>query len=83
TSKSAMDALKAVPTIQAMYQVHENVREDKENTATKECIANDGDKGEACAGHYIKCSVSADSKTYTVSVPSKQHSRTFETRTKE
>ncbi len=82
SSKSAMDALKATPTIQAMYQVHENVRDDKENTADTKFIANDGDKGEACEGHYIKCSVSADSKNYTITVPSKRHSRTFETRAK-
>ena len=82
TSKSAMDALKATPTIQAMYQVHENVRDDKENTTSKEFIANEGDLTDKCAAHYIKCSVSADSGSYILSVPSKKHSRTFQTRAK-
>lgn len=82
TSKSAMDALKSTPSIQAMYQVHENVREDKENTTTPDMIANHGDLGEGCAGHYIKCSVSADSGSYTITVPAQKHSRTFQTRAK-
>lgn len=79
TSKSAMDALKSTPSIQAMYQVHENVREDRVNTADKDMIANAGDLGEQCAGNIIKCAVSADGGSYTVSVPSTQHARTFQT----
>ena len=82
TSKSAMDALKTTPTIQAMYQVHENVRDDHENTADKSMIANHGDLAEGCAAHHIHCTVSADAKSYTVEVPSQKHSRTFQTRSK-
>ncbi|MFN0080751.1 MAG: ComEC/Rec2 family competence protein [Prosthecobacter sp.] len=82
TSKSAMDALKSTPTIQAMYQVHENIRDDHENTADKAMIANHGDLAEGCAGHHIHCVVSADGKSYTIEVPSQKHSRTFQTRTK-
>lgn len=82
TSKSAMDALKSTPTIQAMYQVHENIREDHENTADKTMIANSALSGEECAAHHIHCTVSSDAKNYTVEVPSTKHSRTFQTRTK-
>jgi len=82
TSKSAMDALKSTPTIQAMYQVHENIRDDHENTADKALIANHGDLADGCAAHHIHCTVSVDAKSYTVNVPSQKHSRTFETREK-
>lgn len=82
TSKSAMDALKSTPTIQAMYQVHENVRDDHENTADKTMIANHGDQAEGCAGHHIHCTVSADAKSYTVEVPSQKQVRKFQTRAK-
>jgi hypothetical protein len=80
TSKLAMDALKSTSSIQAMYQVHENVRPDAENTADKSMIANHGDLGDACAAHHIHCIVSADAKTYTVEVQSQKHRRTFTTR---
>lgn len=79
TSKSAMDALKSTPTIQAMYQVHENIRPDAENTADKSMIANHGDLAEGCVAQHIHCAVSADGKSYTVEVPSQKHSRTFQT----
>lgn len=82
TSKSAMDALRSTPTIQAMYQVHENVRDDRENTADNSMIANHADLADICAAHHIHCSVSVDAKKYTVNVPSQKHSRTFETRAK-
>lgn len=78
TSKSAMDALKSTPTIQAMYQVHENIREDHENTSDKAMIANHTDLAEGCAAHHIHCTVSADAKSYTIEVPSQKHSRTFQ-----
>ena len=82
TSKTAMDALKSTPTIQAMYQVHENIRDDHENTADKSMIANHSDLADGCAGHHVHCTVSADAKNYTIEVPSQKHSRTFETRAK-
>lgn len=83
TSQSAMDALKAVPGLQAMYQVHENMREaDRHNNTSPEMIANHGDLGDGCVGHHLKCSVSADAKTYTMFVPSRSHAREFTTRSK-
>ena len=82
TSKSAMDALKSTPSIQAMYQVHENIRDDGENTADKAMIANHGDQADDCAANYIHCTVSADGQSYTIKVPSQKHSRTFQTRAK-
>lgn len=82
TSKSAMDALRGSPGIQAMYQVHENMRDDHENTPDKSMIANHGALGDACAGHHIHCTVSADATSYTVEVPSQKHTRTFQTRAK-
>ena len=95
TSKSAMDALRSTPSVEAIYQVHENVRDDHENTADKSMIANHGDPAAAvvkggehgdpaagCKAHHIQCSVAADALHYTVQVPSTGHSRTFKTRTR-
>ncbi len=95
TSKSAMDALRSTASVEAIYQVHENIREDRENTADRSMIANHGDPAIAaikggehgdpaagCKAHHIQCSVAADALHYTVQVPSTGHSRTFKTRTR-
>lgn len=79
TAKSTVDALKSSPGIQAMYQVHKNVRADDINNTADEFIANLPEK---CAGHHIKLSVEPTAKSYTVSIPASSHSRTYQTRSK-
>jgi beta-lactamase superfamily II metal-dependent hydrolase len=79
TSASAIVALKSSPGLQAMYQVHKNVRADVENNTADEFIAN---LEENCAANYIKLTVAPDGKTYTVSIPATGHTRTFQTRAK-
>lgn len=72
--------LSATKSIQAIYQVHKNLRPDgdKSNTAA-ELIAN-SERPEECKGHFIKLSVAADGKSYTVAIPAHGHSREFKTR---
>jgi competence protein ComEC len=77
TSATAVNALKTSPGIQAMYQVHKNVRADVENNTADEFIANADEK---CAANYIKLTVAPDAKTYTISIPATGHKRTYETR---
>jgi competence protein ComEC len=80
TGASTVAALKSSPGIQAMYQVHKNVRPDGAvNNAGDEFIANSGSD---CAANYIKLSVAADAKNYTISIPATAHARTFQTRTR-
>ena len=84
TSGSAIAALKSVPQLQAWYQVHENIREDRENNPPDSTmIANRGDPGELCDAHPIHCDVSADGQSYTLRVPSTGHSRVYKTRPKQ
>jgi competence protein ComEC len=59
TSGSAMEALRATPSIQAMYQVHKNVREDSHNNTSDDYIAN---HKQQCEGHFIKLTVSRNSR---------------------
>ena len=70
--------LKAAPSIQAMYQVHKNMREDgMVNNTANEFIANR--QADECAGNFIKLSVAADSRSYTISIPAHGHSATYQT----
>lgn len=69
--------LQATPSIEAIYQVHKNLRPDgRVNNVGDEYIANQK-HGEECEGHYIKLSVAKDGGSYTVSIPSTGHERTF------
>jgi len=69
--------LKGTPSIKAMYQIHRNLRADKENNTADEYIAN---LEAACQANYIKLSVAPDGRTYTVSIPGKGHSATYVTK---
>lgn len=71
--------LKSTPSIQAMYQVHKNLREDGHNNTADEYIAN---HTRDCAGHHVQMNVAPDGKSYTLAIPASGHSRKFETRAK-
>jgi competence protein ComEC len=78
TAASTIAALKSSPGIQAMYQVHKNVRPDGAmNNTADEFIANPGPQ---CAANYIKLSVAPDAKSYSISIPATGHTRAFQAR---
>jgi hypothetical protein len=74
--KATIAAASALPSVQAVYQVHRNVSEGAVNTVP-ERIAN---LEENCAGNYVKLTVEPIGKSYTVSVPSTRHQRTYKTK---
>jgi competence protein ComEC len=70
--------LKETKSIEAVYQVHKNLRPDgATSNVAEEYIAN---KEEQCKGNYIKLSVAPDAKSYTVSIPANKHERTYNTK---
>ena len=77
TGKETIATLKSTPSIQAMYQVHKNVRADSTNNTSDELIAN---LERDCKGEYIKLSVRPDGKSYVVSIPARGHQREFQTK---
>ena len=79
TAKSTIEGLKTSPGIQAMYQLHKNLRTDIEDNTADGFIAN---LAEQCAGNFIKLTVEPSGKSYTVSIPATGQTRTFLTRTK-
>jgi len=69
--------LKSLNEIEAIYQLHRNVRTvDKDNTMSG-YIANEE---EVCQGNLIKISVDPTARSYTVSIPARQLSRSYRTR---
>jgi competence protein ComEC len=69
--------LKSVPEIEAIYQLHRNVRTTEKDNAPPDFVANDE---EACQGEFIKLSVNPDGKAYSVSIPAKKISRSYRVR---
>ena len=69
--------LKSVPEIEAIYQLHRNVRTTEKDNAPPDFVANDE---EACQGEFIKVSVNPDGKSYSVSIPAKKISRNYRVR---
>ena len=70
--------LKNSPTVKGLYQLHRNIRPDGDvnNVTDASYIANDGDND----GNYMKLSVDPAAKTYTVTIPSTKHEKTYEVR---
>ena len=72
----AFATVKAIPGIEAIYQMHKNLVAPDSNTSPEK-IANLEEK---CAGNYLKLSVDANGKKYTVSNPSTKHEKTYTTK---
>ncbi len=71
--------LKETKSIEAIYQVHKNLRPDGSiNNVPDEYIAN-SHPADQCEGHHIKLTVTRDSKQYTVEIPTNKHTRTYDT----
>lgn len=69
--------LKSVREIEAIYQLHRNVRTAEKDNAPADFTANDE---EDCKGEFIKLSVDANGKSYSVEIPSKKLTRSYRTR---
>ena len=71
--------LKKVKSLQAMYQLHRNVKLAENEQAAPDFIANSGETAD-CKGVWIKASVAKDGGSYTVQIGADGKPRTFETR---
>lgn len=69
--------LKSVREIEAIYQLHRNVRTTEKDNAPADFTANDE---EDCKGEFIKLSVDANGKSYSVEIPAKKINRSYRTR---
>jgi competence protein ComEC len=81
TMPSTIAGLKSSPGIQAMYQMHKNLRPgDPQDNTTDEFIANFAGDANHKDANYIKLSVDPSGNSYTISIPATGHERTFQTR---
>ena len=69
--------LSRLPAIEAIYQLHRNLRTTAKDNTMAAYIANEE---EECQGNFIQLSVEPDGKSYRVSIPAKRFSRRFQTR---
>lgn len=68
--------LRAVPSIQTIYQLHRNILGGAEFNTDTRSIAN---LPQQCEGNCIKCSVDATGKSYTITIPATGLSKTYAT----
>jgi competence protein ComEC len=81
TAPATIASLVSSPGIQAMYQLHKNLRPaDPQDNTADELIANLASDANHRDANYIKLSVDPTGKTYTISIPAKGYERTFQTR---
>ncbi len=70
--------LKGTKSIQAIYQMHKNLRPDgASNNSPDAYIAN---LEKDCKAHYIKLSVAPNGASYQVSIPAHGHQKTYQTK---
>mgnify|MGYP003345542616 FL=1 len=71
--------LKNVKSLQAMYQLHRNVKLSEKDQAPPENIANQ-EETTNCQGNWIKASVAKDGSSYTIQVGANGQPKEFKTR---
>lgn len=71
--------LKRIKSLQAMYQLHQNTKLAEADQAPRDDIANFGQTAD-CKGVWIKATVAADGKNYTVQIGPDGKPRKFATR---
>jgi beta-lactamase superfamily II metal-dependent hydrolase len=78
-------AVRAAKSVQALYQVHQSFNVPAEENAPHEFVANHdnltGPQAAKCPANVIKMSVAPDGRSYTISIPSTGHAKTYRTKT--
>ena len=77
-------AIRSAKSVQALYQVHQSYNIPAEENTAREFIANHenltGPQAAKCTANVIKMSVAPDGKSYTISIPSSGHAKTYRTK---
>lgn len=81
-AKETLTTLNRIKSRQALYQLHRNVKLPADQQAPAEYIANKETTAN-CQGHWVKASIAADGKSYTLQIGAKGKPRKFVTRTEQ
>jgi beta-lactamase superfamily II metal-dependent hydrolase len=77
-------AIRSAKSVQALYQIHKSFNVAEDVNAPAEFIANKenlrGPAAAQCPAEVIKMTIAADGKSYTITVPSTGHSKTYRTK---
>ena len=80
----AFAAIRSAKSVQALYQVHKSFNVPEQENAAHEFTANHdnltGPDAAKCPANIIKMSVAPDGRSYTISVPSTGHTKTYQTK---
>jgi beta-lactamase superfamily II metal-dependent hydrolase len=80
----AFAAIKSTASVQALYQVHKSYNVPEGDNAPHAHIANHEnlvrEEAAKCPANMIKMTVAPDGRSYTITVPSTGHTRTFQTK---
>jgi beta-lactamase superfamily II metal-dependent hydrolase len=76
-----LPAFRALPSLQALYQVHKGLNVPAAANTDDAYIANVAEvqPAENCPANLIRLAVAADTKSYTLSIPASGHSHTYRT----
>ena len=72
--------LRRIKSVQAIYQLHRNVRLKPDEQTPAEFIANNVDDTASCQGVFVKVSVAPDGASFTAQIGSDGKPREFKTR---
>lgn len=78
-AESTQETLRQVASLKHLYQLHRNVQLAADAQTPKNFIANDG-QTDGCQGVFVKLSVAADGKSYTVQIGENGKPRKYRTR---
>ena len=78
-AKQTQETLRKVKSLKHLYQLHRNIKLTDAEQTPKQFIANDSPT-DGCPGVFVKLSVAADGKSYTVQIGEDGKKRTYKTR---
>jgi len=79
---NTLKTLRGVKSLQALYQLHRNIKVAAEDQSPPEFIANSAESSDNCDGTFVKATIAPDGESYTVQIGRDGKPATYKTRNK-